>query len=56
MKDFWYDITPLAGIAAFILLMFWIGQLMMNDMEKGHARYELCIAADKQWIEGSCVK
>jgi hypothetical protein len=54
MKDFWYDIIPLAGIAFVVFLLFGLGQLIMNDMEQ--ARYKLCIAADKQWVEGNCVK
>jgi hypothetical protein len=56
MRDFWYDIVPLAGIAAFVFLIFGFGQLMMDDMDKSQIRYEQCIAADKQWVEGNCVK
>jgi hypothetical protein len=56
MKDFWYNILPFAGIAAGVFLIFWFGQLMMDDMYKNQIRYEQCIAADKQWIGGSCVK
>ena len=49
MRDFWDNILPFAGIAAGVFLIFWFGQLMMDD-------YEQCIAADKQWVEGNCVK
>jgi hypothetical protein len=56
MKDFWCNILPFAGIAAVVFLLFGLGQLMMYDMDKSQIRYEQCIAADKQWIGGSCVK
>ena len=49
MKDFWYNILPFAGIAAVVFLLLY-------DTDKSQIRYEQCIAADKQWIGGSCVK
>jgi hypothetical protein len=30
--------------------------VIFSDMEKSQLRYEQCIAADKQWVQGSCVK
>jgi hypothetical protein len=56
MRDFWYNAVPLAGIAAAVFLIFGFGQIMMDDMDKSQIRYEQCIAADKQWVGGSCVK
>jgi hypothetical protein len=56
MRDFWYNAVPLAGIAAAVFLVFGLGRLIMHDTEKGQLRYEQCIAADKQWIEGNCVR
>jgi hypothetical protein len=46
MSDFWDNLLPLAGIAL-------VGFLIL---EKGQLRYEQCIAADKQWVEGNCVR
>ena len=50
------DLLPLAlvALAAFFLYVF--GQLILTDMEKSQARYELCLASGGQWISGSCVK
>jgi hypothetical protein len=56
MRDSRYNIVPFAGIAAVVFLLFGLGQLMMYNMDKSQIRYEQCIAADKQWIWGSCVK
>jgi hypothetical protein len=56
MTDFWDKLVPLAGIALVGFLIFGLGLIIMNDTEKGQARYEQCIAADKQWVQGSCVK
>lgn len=56
MTDFWDNLLPLAlaWLAAFF--MYGMGKLILSDMEKTQVRYEQCIAADKQWIEGHCVK
>lgn len=47
-------------ILAFIsLVAFFIGGagvLIYSDTTTETVRYEQCIAADKQWVEGSCVK
>jgi hypothetical protein len=56
MNDFWDNLVPLAGIALVGFLIFGLGLIIMNDMEKSQLRYEQCIAADKQWVQGSCVK
>jgi len=38
------------------LVFFGMGKLIFADLERGQVRYEQCIAADKQWVQGSCVK
>lgn len=56
MRDFWDNVVPLAGIAFCAFLFYGLGQLIFDDMDKSQTRYEQCIAADKQWVKGSCVK
>jgi hypothetical protein len=56
MRDFW-DNAPLLAITAVAALVFFgMGKLIFADLERGQVRYEQCIAADKQWVQGSCVK
>jgi hypothetical protein len=55
MRDFWVFV-PLAGIALAAFFLYGIGQIIFADMEDYRLRYEHCIAADKQWVKGSCVK
>jgi hypothetical protein len=56
MRYFWDNIVPLAGIACLAFFLYGLGQLIFDDMEKRQERYEQCIAADKQWVLGSCLK
>jgi hypothetical protein len=56
MNDFLDNIVPLAGIACLAFFIYGLGQVILSDMEKSLLRYEQCIAADKQWVQGSCVK
>lgn len=56
MRDFWYISPFLAGIALAGFFLYGIGQIIFADMEVYKVRYEQCITAGKQWIEGSCVK
>ena len=56
MRDFWYNAVTLIVPFALALLVFWVLWLIMPDAEKGQLRYEQCIAADKQWIEGNCLR
>ncbi len=56
MKDLWYDIIPLALIACLAFFIYGLGQVIFDYAEKRHLRFEMCIAADKQWAQGSCVK
>jgi hypothetical protein len=56
MRDFWDNIVPLAGVACLEFFIYGLGQVIFADMEKSQVRYEQCISADKQWVQGSCVK
>jgi hypothetical protein len=56
MNDFWDNLVPLAGIACFAFVIYGLGQVIFDDREKAQVRYEQCIAADKQWVQGSCVR
>ena len=55
MRDFWVTV-PLAAIALAGFFIYGIGQVIFADMEKSQLRYEQCIAADRQWVKGICVK
>ena len=56
MRDFWDNSPFLAGIALGAFLFYGLGHLASKKMDHSQVRYEQCIAAGKQWIEGSCVK
>jgi hypothetical protein len=56
MSNFWDNIVPLASIACLAFVIYGLFQVLFDDMEKSQLRYEQCIAADKQWVEGNCVK
>ena len=56
MRDFWDNAVPLAITAVAALVFFGMGKLIFADLERGQVRYEQCIAADKQWVQGSCVR
>ena len=56
MRDFWDNAVPLAITAVAGLFIYGLGHLILTDLERGQVRYEQCIAADKQWVQGSCVK
>ena len=56
MSDFWDNILPLAGIACLAFFIYGLGQVIFADMALVQEQYEQCIAADKQWVQGSCVK
>ena len=56
MKDFWDNAVPLAITAVAGLFFYGMGQIIFADMEKSQARYEQCLAADMQWVDGNCVK
>jgi len=56
MRDFWDNIPYLTLFAFAGFFLYTFGQAMQADIEQSQVRYEQCIAAGKQWIEGSCVK
>lgn len=56
MTDLFDNIVPLALILLIAFLIYSLGQIIFTDMERRDARYEQCLADDKQWVEGSCVK
>lgn len=56
MIDLWDNIVPLAVIALAAFLTWGLGHLILVEIKQDQTRYEQCIAADKQWVKGSCVK
>lgn len=56
MRDILEDTVPLALILLAAFIFYGLGLLVLRDMEAHRVRYEQCLAADKQWVEGSCVK
>lgn len=56
MRDFWYQALYLAVVAIAGLFVWSLADLMWLAAEQEQVRFEQCIAADKQWIKGSCVK
>ena len=56
MNDFWGSV-PFLGVflvAVFAIHAVWQIQSSLTETDK--VRFEQCIAADKQWVQGSCVK
>ena len=49
-------IVELSVIALIAFFVWGIGYLIVQEMKQTDAMYEACIAADKQWIKGNCVK
>lgn len=56
MRDFMDNLVPLSLIALCAFFLYGAGHLVLEDMAQGQLRYEQCLAADKQWIKGSCVE
>ena len=50
------NIVELSFIALVAFFLLGIGYIIMQEMERGDTMYEACIAADKQWIDGNCVR
>lgn len=56
MIDFW-DNAPFLGIVALLSFsIYGLGHIVLVDMHQYQVRYEQCIAAGMQWVEGNCVK
>ena len=50
------NIVELSFLASVVFFMGGIGYLLMQQIEQTNTMYEACIAADKQWINGDCVR
>ena len=50
------DIVPLSFVAVVALFLVGLGWIIDQDMDQTQQRFEQCIAADKQWVRGTCVK
>jgi hypothetical protein len=46
----------LAGVTVISLLFTFLVTDLRESREKYQERYELCIKADKQWLDGNCIK
>jgi Tfp pilus assembly protein PilO len=56
MTDFWDNAVRMSVAALAGFFLWGLGYLMLEAGEQEQVRYEQCIAADKQWFKGSCVK
>ena len=50
------NIVELSFLALVAFFVGGVGYIIMQEIEKTDKKYEACIAADKQWIKGNCVK
>ena len=50
------NIVGLSMIALAAFFMWGAGYLIVQEVKQTDMMYETCIAADKQWIKGNCVK
>ena len=50
------NIVELSFFALVAFFMGGIGYLLMQQTELTNTMYEVCIAADKQWIKGDCIR
>lgn len=56
MRAIGNNIVELSMIALATFVVWGIGYLLIIDQEDMNKRYELCISAGKQYVEGSCVE
>lgn len=56
MKAIGDNIVELSLIALVAFFIWGIGYLIVQEIKQTEIKYEACIAADKQWIKGSCVR
>ena len=56
MKSVLRDPVPLALIAFLAFLFYDMGKNVSANIDARRVQYEQCIAADKQWINGNCLK
>ena len=50
------EIVPLSFVAVVALFWVGVGWLILTNMDQTQQRFEQCIAADMQWVRGTCVK
>lgn len=50
------NIVELSLVALGAFAIWGVGYLVVLDIENTKQRYDTCIAADKQWIKGTCIK
>ena len=52
------NVVELSFLASVVFFMCGTGYLFMQQqqIEQTNTMYEACIAADKQWIKGDCVR
>lgn len=50
------NIVELSFLGLIAFFLWGVGYTFMQEIEKTDTMYEACIAADKQWIDGNCVK
>ena len=54
------NIVELSFLASVVFFMWGIGYMIMQESKQTAKQtdmmYEACIAADKQWIKGNCVR
>ena len=50
------NIVELSMIALVAFFIWGIGYVIVQEMEQTDTMYEACIAADKQWIKGNCMR
>ena len=55
MRDLRDTIGPLSIFASIAFILYGFGQVIFLDMKNTQERFEQCIAAEKQWVSGSCV-
>ena len=56
MKVIGDNIVELSFMALVAFFIWGIGYMIAQEMKRTDAMYEACIAADKQWIKGNCVR
>lgn len=50
------NIVELSFVALGAFAIWGFGYLIVLDIEENKQRYDTCIAADKQWVKGVCIK
>lgn len=56
MSDFWDNFVPMILGICFVSILYGLGHIALVDIKQSQVRYEQCVAAGLQWVEGNCVK